>query len=245
MRLPVGDLRRSAPPRCRPDDDRAAACCSAAKLRDEIVRRIRPARRRGPGNHDAGPGRTATTSLVVAAQAASAGGWQRIGNSAMPARARAPDSARSRDSCGRSQSSASRWRVASDGHANASADYSRRAAARARADVARVAIAPIARIIAHSAPLRTRSTAGRPALQRREPGQVRKEAATATHCKCRGNGSPPLLCRQIGLMLRCSPTANAHVRPCTRRVSPARASPEADLTANTSSRRRIARQSAR
>jgi hypothetical protein len=40
---------------------------------------------------------------------------------------------------------------------------------------------------------RDRSTAGRPALQRREPGQVRKEAATATHCKCRGNGSPPYL----------------------------------------------------
>src|SRR5512144_3087341 len=40
--------------------------------------------------------------------------------------------------------------------------------------------------------MRDRSAAGRPALQRRESGQVRKEAATATHCKCRGNGSPPL-----------------------------------------------------
>ncbi len=36
-----------------------------------------------------------------------------------------------------------------------------------------------------------RSTAGRPALHGREPGQVRKEAATAILCKCRGNGSPP------------------------------------------------------
>jgi len=35
------------------------------------------------------------------------------------------------------------------------------------------------------------TTAGRLALHRREPGQVRKEAATANLCKCRGNGSPP------------------------------------------------------
>ena len=40
-----------------------------------------------------------------------------------------------------------------------------------------------------------RSTAGRPALHGREPGQVRKEAATAILCKCRGNGSPPLCSR--------------------------------------------------
>ncbi len=33
--------------------------------------------------------------------------------------------------------------------------------------------------------------AGLPALQRGESGQVRKEAATATYCKCRGLGSPP------------------------------------------------------
>src|SRR3954469_7308220 len=33
--------------------------------------------------------------------------------------------------------------------------------------------------------------AGLPALQAGEPGQVRKEAATAGHCKCRGSGSPP------------------------------------------------------
>ncbi len=33
--------------------------------------------------------------------------------------------------------------------------------------------------------------AGLPALQRGESGQVRKEAATATYCKCRGSGSPP------------------------------------------------------
>ena len=37
-----------------------------------------------------------------------------------------------------------------------------------------------------------RSTAGRPALHGREPGQVRKEAATAIHCKCRDHGSPPI-----------------------------------------------------
>lgn len=34
--------------------------------------------------------------------------------------------------------------------------------------------------------------AGLPALQGSEPGQVRKEAATAIFCKCRGFGSPPL-----------------------------------------------------
>src|ERR1700740_509175 len=32
--------------------------------------------------------------------------------------------------------------------------------------------------------------AGLPALQSGEPGQVRKEAATAGSCKCRGSGSP-------------------------------------------------------
>ena len=35
------------------------------------------------------------------------------------------------------------------------------------------------------------TTAGRPALHGSEPGQVRKEAATAILCKCRGSGSPP------------------------------------------------------
>src|SRR5436190_10506534 len=33
-------------------------------------------------------------------------------------------------------------------------------------------------------------SAGLPALQSGEPGQVRKEAATAGRCKCRGSGSP-------------------------------------------------------
>jgi hypothetical protein len=33
--------------------------------------------------------------------------------------------------------------------------------------------------------------AGLPALQRSESGQVRKQAATAIYCKCRGLGSPP------------------------------------------------------
>src|SRR3954469_18395699 len=37
--------------------------------------------------------------------------------------------------------------------------------------------------------------AGLPALQSGEPGQVRKEAATAGHCKCRGLGSPLTLYR--------------------------------------------------
>ena len=37
------------------------------------------------------------------------------------------------------------------------------------------------------------TTAGRPALHGSEPGQVRKEAATAIFCKCRGTGSPPIL----------------------------------------------------
>ena len=36
------------------------------------------------------------------------------------------------------------------------------------------------------------SMAGLPALQGGEPGRVRKEAATAAYCKCRGSGSPPL-----------------------------------------------------
>src|SRR6059058_5226121 len=35
--------------------------------------------------------------------------------------------------------------------------------------------------------------AGLPALHGSEPGQVRKEAATAIFCKCRGSGSPPIL----------------------------------------------------
>ncbi len=33
-------------------------------------------------------------------------------------------------------------------------------------------------------------SAGLPALQGGESGQVRKEAATAIYCKCRGLGSP-------------------------------------------------------
>ena len=38
---------------------------------------------------------------------------------------------------------------------------------------------------------RIRAVAGLPALQCGQPGQVRKEAATAAFCKCRGFGSPP------------------------------------------------------
>ena len=47
----------------------------------------------------------------------------------------------------------------------------------------------------NSVSLRTcgnRITAGPPALHGSEPGQVRKEAAKAILCKCRGPGSPPL-----------------------------------------------------
>ncbi len=39
--------------------------------------------------------------------------------------------------------------------------------------------------------------AGLPALHSSEPGQVRKEAATAIFCKCRGSGSPPFLFAQM------------------------------------------------
>jgi hypothetical protein len=39
--------------------------------------------------------------------------------------------------------------------------------------------------------------AGLPALHSSESGQVRKEAATAIFCKCRGSGSPPFLFAQV------------------------------------------------
>src|SRR3954470_548588 len=47
----------------------------------------------------------------------------------------------------------------------------------------------------HTYAFEFRTTAGRPALHGSEPGQVRKEAATAILCKCRGSGSPPPLRR--------------------------------------------------
>src|SRR6185503_9804936 len=43
--------------------------------------------------------------------------------------------------------------------------------------------------------------AGRPALHGSESGQVRKEAATAILCKCRGSGSPPLISMNPRLLL--------------------------------------------
>ena len=43
-------------------------------------------------------------------------------------------------------------------------------------------------------------SAGLPALQDGESGQVRKEAATAVYCKCRGSGSPLLLSFGLGRM---------------------------------------------
>ena len=49
-------------------------------------------------------------------------------------------------------------------------------------------------------------TAGLPALHGSEPGQVRKEAATAIFCKCRGSGSPPFLCRLGGWTSTIFPT---------------------------------------
>src|SRR5262249_5997589 len=45
--------------------------------------------------------------------------------------------------------------------------------------------------------MHTISTAGLPALHGSESGQVRKEAATAILCKCRGQGSPPLQYRGV------------------------------------------------
>ena len=80
---------------------------------------------------------------------------------------------------------------------------------------------------------RNRSTAGRPALRRREPGQVRKEAATAIHRKCRGNGSPPsLFAPQIDLILCCSPARTLMYVHVHCAFSRPRASSQADLRAN-------------
>ena len=79
---------------------------------------------------------------------------------------------------------------------------------------------------------RQRSMAGRPALHGGEPGQVRKEAAIAILCKCRGYGSPPPLWRQFGLMPRCSPAAAAYVHfGYTARLRGTSALPEAERDA--------------
>ncbi len=51
-------------------------------------------------------------------------------------------------------------------------------------------------------------TAGLPALHGSEPGQVRKEAATAIFCKCRGSGSPPFFV-QVGWIGRV-PSSQLH-----------------------------------
>ena len=52
------------------------------------------------------------------------------------------------------------------------------------------------------------ATAGRPASQRSESGQVRKEAATAIYCECRGSGSPPFeaVARRMSVSGRIVPT---------------------------------------
>jgi hypothetical protein len=65
-----------------------------------------------------------------------------------------------------------------------------------------------------------------------EPGQVRKEAAIAILCKCRGYGSPPLLSRQFGFMLCCSSAADACVHSqYTARLRRSSALPETERDA--------------
>jgi len=94
-------------------------------------------------------------------------------------------------------------------------------------------------VCARMATERNRSTAGRPALQRRESGQVRKEAAIAENCKCRGNGSPPLaLCSQIDLILCCSPARTLLYFNVRSAFSRSRASSQAGLRANSPVSRR-------
>jgi hypothetical protein len=79
---------------------------------------------------------------------------------------------------------------------------------------------------------RQRSMAGRPALHGGEPGQVRKEAAIAILCKCRGSGSPPPLSRQFSFMLRCPPAAGAYVHHWyTARLRRSSALPETERDA--------------
>ena len=70
---------------------------------------------------------------------------------------------------------------------------------------------------------RQRSTAGRPALHGGEPGQVRKEAAIAILCKCRGPARHPSLRVSSASMLRCPPPR----RSCTSLVHGAPASARA------------------
>ena len=61
------------------------------------------------------------------------------------------------------------------------------------------------------------SMAGLPALHGSEPGQVRKEAATAIYCKCRGSGSPPHRCggRRAGVPVAVSASRMNQSFECT------------------------------
>ena len=136
---------------------------------DELLRLLR--RRQGPGTaHDREQGRCATAT-------------------ARPARSSEGSGATDALSVGW------RWRHGRGDDGDAT-DYSGSACAgaprHARAAARRLPQGRRSPIIRSLRRMRNRSTAGRPALQRREPGQVRKEAATAINCKCRGNGSPPL-----------------------------------------------------
>jgi hypothetical protein len=74
-------------------------------------------------------------------------------------------------------------------------------------------------------------------LHGREPGQVRKEAATAILCKCRGNGSPPPLRSSQRFRSGLDTLFEAsRGRSCTdaytARPRLARVASQADLTAN-------------
>ncbi len=62
----------------------------------------------------------------------------------------------------------------------------------------RCRVVPVASRLTPYASRLSFSMAGLPALQGSESGQVRKEAATAITCKCRGLGSPPLSVRRGG-----------------------------------------------
>ncbi len=180
----------------------------------------------GPGKYTTGPGRTSTTSSFASSGGSRGAGARTGTNSRSPAARARPTASNARRRDGRTIGC--RAMAARGWSARDAADYSERP---------RMSCLLQCRhwpIIDGLRRLRNRSMAGRPALQRREPGQVRKEAATAIHCKCRGNGSPPhCFARHIDLMLCCSSAAAACVLTMyTARPHPPRASPETDLTAN-------------
>ena len=63
--------------------------------------------------------------------------------------------------------------------------------------------------------------AGRPALQARESGQVRKEAATAKSCKCRDHGSPPTSQGRTPFQTVARPSTVLHLEMGARPYNPA------------------------